>query len=996
MRREAVEQATLREGWKRLAKEIEPCYLGRDAQGKVAWLDRGDLGHNGRTALEVCNRTLTELCAELWPLCEDALDFVPVERSDGLLRLTCESASEEDSFLSERDVLDRTQIAVEGKVEDHIKFAKGKKVCVMLLLAGSGTLVLHSPDGFDTQVPMEAGQLVTFRHDRQSYTLRVARGTCVLQAWIMTAESIEIEEFEGPPAKLDEASGLVSGPPAPQYGNTGKSVSLMCMDCMLAGNGLGIPSYWGFLISGTDTCRELSLQRWNPEPYFEPNKEEAIGKYYSNHGGFVLEEQLLAFDPAHFGFTEDEAFLMDPCHRNTLEVGYNVLFQAGMKREKLNGAQIGVFLGNCGTDWNSVRLIPYAGAPFGNYLYDTNAHICAGRISYVFGMRGPFQTSDTACSSSLVAAGIAHNVLRRVEPDQNVIVNASQIERALVMGTNALLGPFSWIGLCGPHMLSPAGRCFTFNASADGFARGEGTSGLLMQVTDKEPSGRLAMFCGSCINQDGRSASMTAPHGPSQQECLRASLREASVVPGDIRIAELHGTGTALGDPIEIGALRGVMKVRQVPILKTSSKSNMAHGEANAGMAGLIKCALMLVSATTPPNVHLQALNPHADVNGYPVLFADEMVEMGTNSGYAGVSSFGFGGTNARADLWAKASNGTRKVGSVDFSKLDYVCVRCPRCKGWMDYVDSTMTPSRSVDSKPEGGRKKSTCIRDEFDTYEVCSLCYEGSYVMGSPPREDPLPRARLFIAGTWDAYMYYQEMQLDSRGEFRFAARLGETRQEHFRLVFEKNELYSLLPMTPRASSEIRIEGPAPFREKRYWLIDGVENGWPEGALVHIRLWTESKHGARKISWEVKEEEDAPTEFQTFKHNYFIVGSWTSENPVKMKTVEGVRGRYEYYAPLGLSGVETFQFRRDNDKEQVLYPAKHLATESSVQILGPDASDEGRCFCVRGQPGDKLTIRLEVVDGSVTVLASCPSGGTRRWRGGLPAKPQLTDGTG
>merc|ERR550532_204493 len=126
-------------------------------------------------------------------------------------------------------------------------------------------------------------------------------------------------------------------------------------------------------------------------------------------------------------------------------------------------------------------------------------------------------------------------------------------------------------------MLSAQGRCFTFDSSADGFSRGEGTTGISATITEKEPSGRLAVFCGTCINQDGRSASMTAPHGPSQQECLWGSLREANVIPNDVKVAELHGTGTALGDPIEVGALRGVMKVRDGPIFKTSAKSNIAH-----------------------------------------------------------------------------------------------------------------------------------------------------------------------------------------------------------------------------------------------------------------------------------------------------------------------------------------------------------------------------------------------------------------------------------
>eukprot|EP00913_Durusdinium_trenchii_P007330 g6890.t1 len=234
--------------------------------------------------------------------------------------------------------------------------------------------------------------------------------------------------------------------------------------------------------------------------------------------------------------------------------------------------------------------------------------------------------------------GEAHNAMRPLDPKQSD-ATCSGGEHSLVLGTNALLGPFSWIGLCGPKMLSAGsperagilidrtshttphrrrkfeglakGRCFTFDYGADGFGRGEGTSGLFA-------------------------------------ECIRASLKEANVTPADIRVAELHGTGTALGDPIEVGALRGVMKVRDLPILKTSAKSNLAHGEANAGMAGLVKCVLMLNRGTVAPNVHFYSLNPHLDLNGYPCQISGELLELGSTSGYAGVSSFGFGGTNAR------------------------------------------------------------------------------------------------------------------------------------------------------------------------------------------------------------------------------------------------------------------------------------------------------------------------------------------------------------
>jgi len=281
----------------------------------------------------------------------------------------------------------------------------------------------------------------------------------------------------------------------------------------------------------------------------------------------------------------------------------------------------------------------------------------------VMGLKGPVSTAETACSSSLVACGIAQMTMRHQQPDQKKASIGTDLRHGLVIGSNTIIGVHSYISLSGPGMLTSHGRCFTFDQSADGFARGEGIGGVKLQVCDNEfeSEGRLAVLIGCAVNQDGRSASMTAPHGPSQQAVIRDSMREGGLSPKSITIAECHGTGTALGDPIEVGALRGVLgSGRSQPILKTSAKTNIGHLEAAAGVAGLIKCICMLNFSTGSPNCHLVTLNPHLDVAGFPVLFETEATDYGLNSGLTGVSSFGFGGTNARADVWGHATYGAR------------------------------------------------------------------------------------------------------------------------------------------------------------------------------------------------------------------------------------------------------------------------------------------------------------------------------------------------
>ncbi|CAE7448881.1 ppsA [Symbiodinium sp. KB8] len=205
----------------------------------------------------------------------------------------------------------------------------------------------------------------------------------------------------------------------------------------------------------------------------------------------------------------------------------------------------------------------------------------------------------------------------------------AQLKYAVCMGVLVMLHPAGWIGECAATMLSYKGRAFTFDVGADGFIRGEGCCGVhLAAENDAERAAgerSLAIVMGSCANQDGRSASLTAPHGPSQQMCIRASLAEARLSPGEVQIGECHGTGTALGDPIEIGAMKSVQmgKRSDNPLLHASAKSNVGHEEANAGTCGFIKVVMLLNGGVSTPNPHLTTLNPHLDVSAYPVMFTN-------------------------------------------------------------------------------------------------------------------------------------------------------------------------------------------------------------------------------------------------------------------------------------------------------------------------------------------------------------------------------------
>ena len=419
----------------------------------------------------------------------------------------------------------------------------------------------------------------------------------------------------------------------PVYPGSDESVDITALACRVQGDVWSADCYWSLLAFGGDTPSPVPLSRWDHELYYSEQQEP--GKGYVRHFGFLDHEQLASFDNEFFGISEEEATRVDPCQRVGVEVGYDCLFRAGWDRKSTRNAEIAYVAAYAGSEWiSSARNGVYGGGP-GAFLVEQNTPAaCAMRLHYLLNMRGPCATVETACSSSLTATAMVHCHLR--PPTMGMLASSMrpQVNCGLTGAMNAYFDPFYTIGLCGASMLTHTGRCFTFDASADGFIRGEGFTAMHYRVNRGEDLARLAMLCGSHMNQDGRSASLTAPHGPSQQQCIRHSLSEAGIKSSQLQIQELHGTGTPLGDPIEIGALRATMmmyegEVREDPLIKTSSKSNIGHTELNAGNCGIMKCVLMGLYCAAAPNLHLRLLNPHVDSNGYPVYFNSEFVEQG-------------------------------------------------------------------------------------------------------------------------------------------------------------------------------------------------------------------------------------------------------------------------------------------------------------------------------------------------------------------------------
>lgn len=414
----------------------------------------------------------------------------------------------------------------------------------------------------------------------------------------------------------------------------------------IIGQGCRIPgadspeAFWQLLDSGTDATRPIPADRWDHDKYYTTDPDQP-GGIATDRGGFL--GQVDRFDANLFGIAPREARSMDPQQRLFLETAWEALENAGLAPDSLSGTRTGVFCGVTGSDYAYMQLATQDPEALDAHFTSGIAHsIVSGRLSYLLGLQGPSITIDTACSSSLVAVHQAVQSLRRGET-----------RMALAGGVNTILSPEIFIALSRAHMLAPDGRCKTFDASADGFARGEGCGVIVLKrLLDAQADGDrvLAVIRGSAINQDGPSSGLTAPNGPAQEAVIRAALADAGIETSDLGYLEAHGTGTSLGDPQEMQAIGNVFgSHRAAPLIVGSVKTNIGHLEAAAGVTGVIKLVLMLNARRIPPHLHLNTPSPHIPWHSLPVRIPTQAEPWGPINGrrIASVSSFGFSGTNA-------------------------------------------------------------------------------------------------------------------------------------------------------------------------------------------------------------------------------------------------------------------------------------------------------------------------------------------------------------
>ncbi len=399
----------------------------------------------------------------------------------------------------------------------------------------------------------------------------------------------------------------------------------------------GPAAFWELLRTGAEAIGEVPDSRWT--------EEDLHGLDFPRRSGFL--KSIDRFDAAFFRVAPREASFLDPQQRMLLEVAWEALEDAGQVPDRLAGTPVGVYIGISTSDYALIQ-VKRGGAAIAHRVTGNSGSIAANRISHFFDFRGPSLAIDTACSSSLVATHLACRSLWDGES-----------ELALVGGSNLLLQAQVFAGFAKSGFLSPDGHCRAFDAGANGYVRGEGAGMVVLKplsraLSDGDPI--YAVIRGGAVNQDGRTNGLTAPSRPAQEAVLRSAYRHAGIAPGLVDYVEAHGTGTPLGDPIELAALGAVLaegRGPDRPCALGSVKTNVGHLEAAAGVAGLIKTALALHHRAIPPSLHFSRPNPHVAYEDLPLRVQRDL-DAWPDTGrprLAGVSGFGFGGTNAHLVL---------------------------------------------------------------------------------------------------------------------------------------------------------------------------------------------------------------------------------------------------------------------------------------------------------------------------------------------------------
>ena len=433
-----------------------------------------------------------------------------------------------------------------------------------------------------------------------------------------------------------------------------------------------LDAFWENLKTGRDCITEIPSERWDHSRYFDPDRN-ALGKAYSKWGGFVSD--IDKFDPLLFNISPKEAELLDPQERLFLETVWQTIEDAGYDRQRLAGTRTGVYVG---VMWGQYELYGVDSVAAGHIGVPSSSQASiANRVSFFFDLHGPSLAIDTMCSSSLTAIHLACEEIRR-----------GNIDAAIAGGVNLSVHPHKYLTLSQGKFASTDGRCRSFGAGGDGYVPGEGVGAVLLKSLDdaiRDGDRILAVVRASAVNHGSKTNGYTVPSPNAQAEVILASLRQSGIEPDSIGYIEAHGTGTSLGDPIEISGLASAFQdygARTTPCAIGSVKSNIGHLESAAGIAAVTKSLLQLRHGLLVPSLHADTKNPNIDFEASPFRVQTELAPWPVWNGQprrCGVSSFGAGGSNAHVVL------------------EEYVAIERPAASQPRDVVEPFLLSARDV-----------------------------------------------------------------------------------------------------------------------------------------------------------------------------------------------------------------------------------------------------------------------------------------------------------
>mmetsp|Transcript_44821 Transcript_44821/g.116019 ORF Transcript_44821/g.116019 Transcript_44821/m.116019 type:complete len:957 (+) Transcript_44821:89-2959(+) len=627
----------------RLPEEVEEGYLGNTLRGKVVWLDGKNQDLAKDTLLWGSDGLHSHLAGVLQPYSVDVLDDPIDERTPAMVCLTLTDDEEPEYPSPEADdkALGTFLETWRRSLVRAVHFIGPATANVQLECRDTPKAAGLSKLQAMVNVEAVPNTILLFRPDIYDYSCECPQETLMtISNFLIPVPIIALSEIEGDTDWLKEQEG----PPPP---SGPEHIYVLNSVQRLPANFDNQWSYYSGLVSATDAVVKIPIMRGDVDPYFTSNEEQfETWQTTCCHQSYV--EGTDMFDNKHFEISNAEAGSMDPVQRLLLECGAQSLALMGLSKKMCNrkSTHAGFAVGNDKLDWANIpKDVDIGGALSGT---STVLAIIANRFNFCFNLKGPSYVCDTACSASLTSTHCAKMMLKERQYDP--------LEWFLSMGAHLVLNAVAGvIGGTQSHMGGPIGRCLTFNASASGYLRGEGVSGIMMKWGNfKEESD--AILRATQTGQDGRSASLTAPNGPAQEEMISRAIKEAHMTPPESTVWECHGTGTSLGDPIEVGAVRKVQirMPRSEPLMITSNKTNIGHLEGGAAMAAICKCVLQCKHARCCSTLHLRTLNAHLEHAAFDAIFQSESACYAYIQGHSQVSSFGFGGTNGHGIFWGQ------------------------------------------------------------------------------------------------------------------------------------------------------------------------------------------------------------------------------------------------------------------------------------------------------------------------------------------------------